>query len=97
MGRFEPPAFLGYLLSDEPLRGGLYPHLGDQHLRVVGIKGMPDTSWPEMHQALAEMPFPLRLSVRYIAMSPETALRFLKVHWRRWFSLWRCWVVAGAG
>lgn len=87
VGRFEPPAFLGYLLSDEPLRGGLYPHLGDQHLRVVGIKGMPDTSWPEMHQALAEMPFALRLSVRYIAMSSETALRFLKVQWRRWFSL----------
>src|SRR3546814_7898027 len=48
---------------------------------------MPDASWPEMHQALAEMPFPLRLSVRYIAMSPETALRFLKTQWRRWFSL----------
>src|SRR3546814_5549218 len=38
VGLFEPPAFLGYLLSDEPLRGGLYPHLGDQHLRVVGLK-----------------------------------------------------------
>src|SRR3546814_19497403 len=48
---------------------------------------MPDASGPEMHQALADMPFPLRLSVRYIAMSPETALRFLKTQWRRWFSL----------
>lgn len=87
VGPFEAPAFLGYLLADQYLTAGLYPRLGEAHLRVVGVKGMAASSWPEMHQALAELAFPLRLSVRYLALSPETALRLLKTQWRRWFSL----------
>jgi len=87
VGPFDTPAFLGYLLPDQYLRGGMYPQLGDDHVRVVGVKGMPAASWPEMHQALAELPFALRLSVRFVALSPETALRLFKKQWRRWFSL----------
>lgn len=87
VGPFEPPAFLGYLLPDQGLTGGLYPRLGDQHLRVVGVKGMPSASWPEMHQLLADLSFEMRISVRYLALSPETALSMLKTQWRRWFSL----------
>jgi type IV secretion system protein VirB4 len=87
VGPFDTPAFLSYLLPDQHLRGGMYPQLGDDHLRVVGVKGMPAASWPEMHQAIAELPFPLRLSVRYVALSPETALRLFKKQWRRWFSM----------
>ncbi|MFS9669463.1 conjugal transfer protein TrbE, partial [Klebsiella pneumoniae] len=42
----EVPFHLDALLADAPLIGGLAPMLGDQHLRVVSVRGFPISTWP---------------------------------------------------
>src|SRR3546814_1885852 len=42
----EVPFHIDALLTDSALVGGLAPMLGDQHLRVVSVRGFPTSTWP---------------------------------------------------
>lgn len=53
----EVPFALDALLTDEPLTGGLAPMLGDAHLRVITVRGLPASTWPGMLDELNRLGF----------------------------------------
>ena len=56
----ETPMYLDALIGEEDLVGGLEPRLGEKHLAVIAIDGLPQESWPSMLSALDLLPFELR-------------------------------------
>ncbi|HCI1651771.1 TPA: conjugal transfer protein TrbE [Pseudomonas aeruginosa] len=82
----EVPFYLDTLLADSPLTGGLTPMLGDQHLRVVSVRGLPKSSWPGLLDELNRLGFAYRWSTRFICMDKSEAERELKRVRRQWFN-----------
>ena len=58
------PAFLDGMLCDAPLAGGAAPMLGDQHLRVLTIKGFPPFTSPGVLDDLNAMGITFRWMTR---------------------------------
>ena len=56
----EVPMHLDALLADAPLTGGLAPMLGDQHLRVLTVRGFPTSTWPGILDDLNRLGFAYR-------------------------------------
>jgi type IV secretion system protein TrbE len=82
----ETPVFLDCQLADAALEGGIAPKLGDQHLRVVGVRGFPAKTLPGLLDALGRLPFTYRWVARWIALDKagaETELLRLR---KRWFA-----------
>ncbi len=80
------PIFLDALLADSPLSGGLEPMLGDQHLRIVSILGLPPASEPGFLDELNRLGFAYRWTARFIALDKGAATRELTKLRRQWFS-----------
>ncbi len=79
-------AFLDGLLCDAPLLGGTEPRLGDQHLRVLTIKGFPPATHPGVLDDLNALGLSFRWVTRFVCLSKAEAEREL-TRWRRlWFS-----------
>jgi len=81
----EVPFYLDALLADEPLVGGLTPMLGDQHLRVLTVRGFPTSTWPGMLDDLNRLGFAYRWSTRFLCMEKAEAERELGRLRRQWF------------
>jgi type IV secretion/conjugal transfer VirB4 family ATPase len=82
----EIPMHLDALLADQPLVGGLEPMLGNQHLRVMSIRGFPTSTWPGLLDDLNRLGFAYRWSTRFLCLDKadsETELRRLR---RQWFA-----------
>jgi type IV secretion/conjugal transfer VirB4 family ATPase len=82
----ETPVFLDAQLADTSLEGGIAPKLGDQHLRVVGVRSFPAKTLPGLLDALGQLPFTYRWVARWIALDKagaETELLRLR---KRWFA-----------
>jgi type IV secretion system protein TrbE len=80
------PAFLDGMLADAPLVGGAAPRLGDQHLRVLTVRGFPPMTHPGALDDLNTLPLTFRWMTRYLTLDREEATREL-TRWRRlWFS-----------
>jgi type IV secretion system protein TrbE len=82
----ETPVFLDAQLADTALEGGIAPKLGDQHLRVVGVRSFPAKTLPGLLDALGQLPFTYRWVARWIALDKagaETELLRLR---KRWFA-----------
>src|SRR3546814_481199 len=69
----EVPFHLDALLADSALVGGLAPTLGDQHLRVVSVRGFPTSTWPGLLDDLNRMGFAYRWSTRFLCMDKAEA------------------------
>jgi len=82
----ETPMYLDAILADTPLRGGLMPVLGDEHLRCVTILGFPGTTQPGILDALNHLEFPYRWSTRFIALDKTRANKALTNLRRQWFN-----------
>jgi len=79
-------AFLDGVLCDAPLVGGIAPMLGNQHLRVLTIKGFPPFTHPGVLDDLSASAMTWRWMTRFLCLGREEAEREL-VKWRRlWFS-----------
>ena len=63
----EVPFHIDALLTDSALVGGLAPMLGDQHLRVVSVRGFPTSTWPGILDDLNRLGFAYRWSTRFSA------------------------------
>ncbi len=59
MGVPEVPFHIDALLADSVLVGGLAPMLGDQHLRVVSVRGFPTSTWPGLLDDLNRLGLPI--------------------------------------
>ncbi|WP_369051386.1 conjugal transfer protein TrbE [Burkholderia gladioli] len=82
----EIPFHLDALLADMPLIGGLAPMLGDQHLRVVTVRGFPTSTWPGILDDLNRLGFAYRWSTRFICMDKSEAEKELGRLRRQWFA-----------
>lgn len=61
----EAPMYLGGILVDAPLTGGLEPMLGEHHLRTLTVLGFPNLTRPGVLDALNHQYFGYRcLSIR---------------------------------
>lgn len=80
------PCYLDALLADTPLVGGLAPVLGDQHLRVVTVRGFPTATWPGILDDLNRLGFAYRWSTRFLCMDKAEAERALGRLRRQWFA-----------
>lgn len=78
------PVYLDVLLASEPLLGGYQPKVGARHLGIVSLAGLPQATSPGFFDAFSRLPFPLRFSSRWLALSPATAERHLALLRRRW-------------
>ncbi|MCD6707309.1 MAG: conjugal transfer protein TrbE [Thiobacillus sp.] len=82
----EVPFHLDALLADAPLIGGLAPMLGDQHLRVVTVRGFPTSTWPGILDDLNRLGFAYRWSTRFLCMDKSEAEKELGRLRRQWFA-----------
>ena len=82
----EVPFHLDALLADAPLVGGLAPMLGDQHLRVVTVRGFPTSTWPGILDDLNRLGFAYRWNTRFLCMDKAEAEKELGRLRRQWFA-----------
>ncbi len=82
----EVPFHLDALLADTALVGGLAPMLGDQHVRVVTVRGFPTTTWPGMLDDLNRLGFAYRWSARFLCLDKAEAEKELGRLRRQWFA-----------
>jgi len=82
----EVPVHLDALLADRALTTGLAPKLGDQHLRVLSVRGFATSTWPGVLDELNHLNIGYRWSTRFICMDKEEALTELTRLRRQWFA-----------
>jgi type IV secretion/conjugal transfer VirB4 family ATPase len=82
----ELPFHLDALLADSPLTTGLAPRLGEQHLRVLSIRGFPTSTWPGVLDDLNHLGFAYRWSTRFICLEKDEAEKELVRLRRQWFA-----------
>ncbi|MFP3688100.1 MULTISPECIES: conjugal transfer protein TrbE [Burkholderia] len=82
----EVPFHLDALLADSALIGGLAPMLGDQHLRVVTVRGFPTSTWPGLLDDLNRLGFAYRWSTRFLCLDKAEAEKELTRLRRQWFA-----------
>jgi type IV secretion system protein TrbE len=82
----EVPFHLDALLADSALVGGLAPMLGDQHLRVVTVRGFPTSTWPDLLDDLNRLGFAYRWSTRFLCLDKAEAEKELTRLRRQWFA-----------
>lgn len=80
----DVPFYLDALLADRPLATGLELTLGDQHLRVVSVRGFPASSWPGVLDSLNHLGIAYRWSTRFICLDKQDALAELTRLRRQW-------------
>jgi len=82
----EVPFHLDALLADMPLVGGLAPMLGDQHLRMVTVRGFPTSTWLGLLDDLNRLGFAYRWSTRFLCLDKAEAEKELTRLRRQWFA-----------
>lgn len=80
----KEPMYLDGLIAGQDLVGGLAPRIGDQHIAVLSLDGIPSESWPAMFDALDLLPFPLRYSTRFLCLSQHEALKEVDRYRKTW-------------
>ena len=82
----DVPMHLDALLADRPLHGGLAPMLGEQHLRVLTVRGFPSSTWPGILDDLNRLGFAYRWCTRFLCMDKAEAEKDLGRVRRQWFA-----------
>jgi type IV secretion system protein TrbE len=80
------PAYLDALLADTSFTGGMSPKLGDQHLRIITVLGMPGTTTPGLLDELNDLAIGYRWVTRWIALDRPEAQKLLTRKRRQWFA-----------
>lgn len=82
----QTPIYLDAILSDQLLTGGLEPQLGDAHLRIVGVRGLPNMTEPGLLDALNRLDFSYRWMSRFLPLDKQEASKTLTKYRRQWFA-----------
>lgn len=80
------PMHLDAFLASEPLTGGIAPMLGDLHLRVLSVRGFPNSTWPGVLDELNRLGFAYRWNTRFLCLDKADAERELVRLRRQWFA-----------
>lgn len=78
------PMYLDRLLGGEDLIGGLIPRLGQRHIMVLSIDGLPQESWPAMLSGLDSLRFEYRFSSRFICLDQYDAVKEIGDYVKGW-------------
>ncbi len=78
------PMYLDALLGGQELTGGVVPKVGDKHLMVLSLDGLPQESWPAMLAALEGLPIPYRFSSRYVFLDQYESLKEIDKYRKTW-------------
>lgn len=82
----QVPFHLDSLLADTPLTTGLAPQLGDQHLRILSVRGFPTSTWPGVLDDLNRLGFAYRWCTRFICLDKSDAEKEMVRLRRQWFA-----------
>lgn len=77
---------LDSLLTDHPITGGLSPMLGEQHLRVLTVRGFPNGTWPGLLDELNRLGFAYRWATRFLFLDKSEAESEIGKVRRKWFA-----------
>ncbi|MGC9217498.1 hypothetical protein, partial [Acidithiobacillus sp.] len=80
----ETPMYLDTLIASEDFVGGFKPKVGDQHIRVISITGLPGETSPAMLDAIGHMQFPMRWTSRFIFLDPALAVARIDKIRKKW-------------
>ncbi len=80
----DTPMYLDALLGSEELIGGLTPRIGDQHIAVISIDGLPQESWPAMLSVLDGLQLQYRFSSRFICLDQLDAQKEITSYRKGW-------------
>ncbi len=80
----KTPMYLDSILGGEDFYGGLAPKIGNQHINVISIDGLPQESYPAMMSAFNSLPFELRYSTRYICLDQFEAEQEINTYVKGW-------------
>lgn len=78
------PMYLDAILGGADLIGGLAPRIGEKHLAVVAIDGLPQESWPAMLSSLEGLPMSYRYSTRYICLDQFDSIKAIDSYRKGW-------------
>jgi type IV secretion system protein VirB4 len=80
----ETPMYLDALLGSQDLVGGISPRLGEKHLAVISIDGLPQESYPAMLAELDALPLEYRFSTRFICLDQYDAVKEINAYRKGW-------------
>jgi len=78
------PMYLDALLGGEDLVGGLAPRIGEKHIAVLGLDGLPQESWPAMLATLDGLQLAFRFSTRFICLDQLDATKEISTYRKMW-------------
>ena len=76
--------YLDTVIGGQPFEPGNVPQIGDTHIAVVAIMGLPAGSLPGILGVLDVLPIPLRFSTRFIFLDQPEAAKQIKSIERKW-------------
>jgi type IV secretion system protein VirB4 len=80
----DVPMYLDAILGGADLTGGIAPRVGDKHLAIVAIDGLPQESWPAMLAGLERLPISYRYSTRYICLDQYDGIKAVESYRKGW-------------
>jgi type IV secretion system protein VirB4 len=80
----ETPMYLDALLGSQSLVGGISPRLGEKHLAILSLDGLPQESWPAMLAELDSLPLEYRFSSRFICLDQYDATKEIHNYRKGW-------------
>ncbi len=78
------PMYLDALLGGEDLLGGIAPKLGEKHIKIISIDGLPQESYPAMMSHLSSLACEFRFSTRYICLAQFEAEQEIENYVKGW-------------
>ena len=78
------PMYLDALLGSEDLVGGIIPRLGNRHLAVISLDGLPQESYPAMLRELDALALEYRFSSRFICLDQYDATKEINSYRKGW-------------
>ncbi len=78
------PMYLDALLGSEDLVGGIIPRLGNRHLAVLSLDGLPQESYPAMLRDLDALALEYRFSSRFICLDQYDAAKEINSYRKGW-------------
>lgn len=78
------PMFLDAMLGNQDMIGGVVPKIGNKHVMVVAIDGLPQESWPAILSDLDTLPVEYRFSTRFICLDNYDAQKEVKTYCKTW-------------
>ncbi|MCB8572305.1 conjugal transfer protein TrbE [Bilophila wadsworthia] len=80
----KTPMYLDALLGSNDLVGGIIPRLGNRHLAVIALDGLPQESYPAMLRDLDALGLEYRFSSRFICLDQYDAAKEINSYRKGW-------------